>query len=672
MAYQFKNITINKLTVIGAGNIGPDICLHFAKVFHNNNVELVLVDISDAALASAKTRLDKKIDRGEKTAAFSQNMAKAMKDSIRYTNDYNEIKGSEIVMEAATEDELIKDKIFKQVEALCNQDTLLLSNSSHMEPEVIYKNIGDQSRCFVTHYFFPAERNPIVEIVPGEKTSAERTETLLDFYEQIGKIPIKVKSSFGFAVDPIFEGLCQTALYCLEQGLGTVKEIDAVAVKTLGLGVGPFTALNLTGGNPITDHGLDEMHDKLISWFRSPEVLKKALRDGSNWETAERGEKVEVPQEKEEWISQQFLGAYFALCSYILDKGICEINDLNMACEIALVVNAPFSFMNEMGIDNARAVVQEFCESHNGFPFPASLDAAVESGGWPLSNIIRKKIDDVAILVIRRPNVLNALNRAVMQSLRNHLEKIENNPELIGTVITGYGNKAFVSGADIDELAACTTAAEASAIASHFQEVTLFIENLNKPVVCALNGLAFGGGNELALACTARLCRKGLPVLVCQPEVNLGIIPGGGGTQRLPRLIGIEAAAEILRTGRVVSAKEAVESGLVEKAVEGDLIGEAVAYVKDIVNKKVQTIPILREPLVNTDQITELELGHLSRKIDEIITRAIHEGAGLTLEQGLELEARLFGECVETEDMKIGMENFLKNGPKVKAEFIHQ
>jgi enoyl-CoA hydratase/3-hydroxyacyl-CoA dehydrogenase len=672
MAYQYKGITVNKLSVIGAGNIGPDIGLHFAKIFHNNNVELVLVDISDAALALAKTRLDKKIDRGEKTGAFSQNMAKAMKDSIRYTNDYNEIKGSEIVMEAATEDELIKDKIFKQVEALCDQDTLLLSNSSHMEPEVIYKNIGDQSRCFVTHYFFPAERNPIVEIVPGKKTSAELTDTLLGFYEEIGKVPIKVKSSFGFAVDPIFEGLCQTALYCLEQGLGTVKEIDAVAVKTLGLGVGPYTALNLTGGNPITDHGLDEMHDKLMPWFKSPEVLKKALRDGSNWEAAERGEKVEVPQEKEERISQQFLGAYFALCSHILDQGICEINDLNMACEIALVVKAPFSYMNELGIDKARDVVREFCESHDGFPLPASLDAAVDEGGWSLSDIVRKTIDSVAILTIRRPKVLNALNKDVMQALRHHLEVIENDTDLIGTVITGFGNKAFVSGADIDELAACNTAAEASAIARHFQEVTLFIETLKKPVVCALNGLAFGGGNELALACTARLCRKGLPALVCQPEVNLGIIPGGGGTQRLPRLIGLQAASVILRTGRMISADEAVESGLVDKAVEGDLICEAVAYVKDIVSNEVQIKTIPTDPLVISDQIAELDIGHLSRKIDEILMRAINEGVGLTLEQGLELEASLFGECVETEDMKIGMKNFLHNGPKVKADFIHQ
>jgi enoyl-CoA hydratase/carnithine racemase len=328
--------------------------------------------------------------------------------------------------------------------------------------------------------------------------------------------------------------------------------------------------------------------------------------------------------------------------------------------------------MNRMGIDKARDVVREFCESHNDFPFPTSLDTALENGGWQLSDIVRKTIDNVAVLVIRRPKVLNALNSAVMQALRNHLEVIENDPNLIGTVITGYGNKAFVSGADIDELAACDTAKEASAISRQFQEATLFIENLAKPVVCAMNGLAFGGGNELALSCTARICRKGLPVLVSQPEVNLGIIPGGGGTQRLPRLIGLKTASEILRTGRTVSSEEAVELGLVNMAAEGDLICEAVSYVKAIVSNKVQNKPIAKEPLNISDQIPDLEIGHHSRKIDGILTRAIIEGLGLSLEQGLELEARLLGECMETEDMKIGMDNFLKNGPKVKAEFIHQ
>ena len=168
-----------------------------------------------------------------------------------------------------------------------------------MRPEIIFQNIDNKKRCLVTHYFFPAERNPVVEIIPGKETSKNITNTLVGFYEAIGKVPVKVKSSYGYAVDPVFEGLCQTAIYCLEKGYGTVKEIDAAAKKSLGLGVGPFTALTLTGGNPITNHGLNEMNRELMPWFRSPKALQDAVENNTPWGIAKPDEKVAISPEKE-------------------------------------------------------------------------------------------------------------------------------------------------------------------------------------------------------------------------------------------------------------------------------------------------------------------------------------------------------------------------------------
>ena len=240
MAYQFKNLKINKLSVIGAGQIGPDICLHFAKVFAKDKVDFVLIDISPEALSNAKSKIEKKISKGVETGAFKLDDAERMRTSITYSSDYSLIKGSEIVLEAATEDGRIKDIIFKQVEALTDDSCLFLSNSSHMTPEVIFRNISNKKRCLVTHYFFPADRNPVVEVVPGKETSTQITSDLLGFYEAIGKVPIEVKSSYGYAIDPIFEGLCELAILCLEKGYGSVKEIDKIAQTTLQQGVGPF------------------------------------------------------------------------------------------------------------------------------------------------------------------------------------------------------------------------------------------------------------------------------------------------------------------------------------------------------------------------------------------------------------------------------------------------
>jgi enoyl-CoA hydratase/3-hydroxyacyl-CoA dehydrogenase len=367
MSYNYKNLFISKLSIIGAGQIGPDICLHFSKVFSKYNVELVLVDIAEEALTGAKARIEKKIQKGVDTGAFKPAMAETMTKSITYTTDYQDIAGSEIVLEAATEDEKIKNIIFGQVEATCDEQCLFLSNSSHMRPEVIFQNMKNQSRCLVTHYFFPAERNPVVEIVPGKETDPAIAATLMGFYEAIGKVPIKVKSSYGYAIDPIFEGLCQTAILCLEKGYGTVKEIDAVAQKSLGLGIGPFTALALTGGNPITNHGLDEMNHELMPWFRSPKTLQDSVENNTPWDLAKRGEKIEISPERVAVLEKQFLGAYFSLSSYIIDIGICSIHDLNMACEIALVIQAPFTLMNKIGLDNALEVVRNFVQNTLNF-----------------------------------------------------------------------------------------------------------------------------------------------------------------------------------------------------------------------------------------------------------------------------------------------------------------
>lgn len=672
MSFNFKTLNITKISVIGAGQIGPDIALHFAKTLSKYGVSVINLDISPEALEKAKAKAHKKIQKGAEAGAFKPEQAEQIKNALVFSSDYENVRGSQIVVEAATEDENIKDKIFRNVELLTDDNCVYFSNSSHMQPEVIFRNIKNKSRCLVAHYFFPAEINPIVELVPGKETNAALLDLLLGFYESLGKIPIKVKSSYGYAIDPIFEGICQTAIMCLEKGWGNEKEIDAAAVKALGLGVGPFTALNLTGGNPITAHGLDEMGKLLMPWFKTPRILHEKNNNKEAWNTAQRGEKVELSPEKETKLVKEFQGAFFGLASYILNTGIVDINDLNMACETALVIKPPFSLMNKTGIDKAYSLVEDFCTAHTTFHFPYILEKAKAEGGFKLKDIVVSRQDDVLIITIRRPKVLNALNLEVLNQIKNELEEVKNDSTLKAAVITGFGTKAFVSGADLNMIAGLKTPEDGYNNSHTFQSVVDYVENYPKPIVCAMNGFAFGGGNELAMACTARICKKGLPVLICQPEVNLGFIPGAGGTQRLPRIVGVEKAAEILRTARTVSAKEAAEIGLVYKETDGNLLEEAITLAKQIAAGEVKVKTISKEPISKNGNPQSLEIGNLSKKIDEILVKAIYEGSRMSLKEGLDLESRMFGECLLTEDMKIGLENFKTNGPKVKANFIHK
>ena len=276
---------------------------------------------------------------------------------------------------------------------------------------------------------------------------------LMSFYEEIGKVPIKVGSRYGYAMDPIFEGLFHAAALCVEEGLGTVKEVDSVARKVLKQGVGPFTAMNLTGGNPLTFVGLQHYTEKLYPWFTPTKLMSDLMEKGEAWETAKRGEKVEVADAAAK-IRDRMLGAYFGIVGEILDSGISNVADLEMGVQTALVTKPPFEYMNEIGVEESLKLVEAYAADHKGFPVPECIRAQASKGAWEVPFVIRTDHDDIAVLTIRRPAVLNALNKDVFEQLGAHVERIGSEDGVAGAVITGFGRKAFVSGADIGMLAA--------------------------------------------------------------------------------------------------------------------------------------------------------------------------------------------------------------------------
>ncbi len=672
MALDVFGRTIHKVGIVGSGNIGPDIALYFSKVLHTHEVPIVVVDIAKSALRSGEVRVKGKIGRGVKTRTFKQDEADAILANISWTTDYSQLSGADLVIEAATEDKSIKQKIFSELEKTCPETAIFASNSSHMEPEVIFEHAKNKQRCLVIHYFFPAERSIIVEIVPGRETSPEISDFLMKFYEQIGKAPIQVKSRFGYAIDPIFEGIFLSAVLMVEKGVGTVKQVDTMVQKALGLGVGPFTAMNLTGGNPIVQHGAAEMHEKIMPWFHSPNLLENQIQFGKPWETSFVADDVAFNENVFQEVSNQIKGTYFGLVCEILDSGISSVGDLEMAVESALVVNPPFQMMNQMGVDKALELVKNYAEEWPGFKVPDVLVEQAESGKpWHIPMVFREDKDDIAVVTIRRPRTLNALNGEVMNQLHATFSEIKKDDRIKGAVLTGFGIKAFVSGADIQMLAGIKSPEEGEKVSRQGQETLNFIENLGKPVICAMNGLAFGGGNELAMACTARIVKKGLRVFAGQPEPKLGIIPGYGGSQRFPRIVGLSQAWPILRSGNPISSEEALRIGLVSEEVEGDIRDAGISFAKRVISGDVDVKPIQKGPIDIPDSLPEVDIGPLSRKTDEILKKAILEGGKLTLEEGLKHEARMFGECVRTKDMRIGMGNFMKFGPKKEAKFAH-
>jgi len=656
MALSLFGRTLSRVGIVGSGNIGPDIALYFARVLLPYGVPVVLNDVLQEALDRGRQRIARKLQKAEESGVFKAAEVEAVEKNVTFTLDKSLLVGCDLVIEAATERLEVKQQIFQELERIVAPQAILASNSSHLTPEEVFERARRPERTVIHHFFFPAERNPLVEIVPGPRTAV--TEWCLRFYEAVGKVPIRVGSRYGFAVNPIFEGLFLAAVQLVEQGI-PLGIVDAIACRVLGMGAGPFAVMNLTGGNPLTQTGLRHYHEKIMPWFRSPELLDQMVDLKHDWRTIEKGDTVSYSTAMSETVSRQMTAAFFGLSCEVLESGIVNLGDLDTGVEIGLAMKPPFTLMNDLGPDKVRELVTAYAAANPGFKVPARF------GPWEIPYVFRKDRDGVAVLTVKRPRVLNALNREVYRQLDAHLEAIARDPKVVGAVLTGFGTRAFVSGADVGMLVSVKSPEEARKLSWESNQIMLRLEGLGKPVVCALNGLSLGGGSELALACTARVARRGLASAFGQPEVKLGIIPGAGGTQRLPRLIDFAAAWKTLRTGGTISGEEALRLGLLLEEVEPDrLVDRAVQLARTL---KPEPLPPPRVPAT----LPEVDLRGLSRKVDEILRKAILQGAAMPLPEALAFESQCFGEVFATRDRQIGLDNFVRTGLKQPASFVH-
>ena len=257
-----------------------------------------------------------------------------------------------------------------------------------------------------------------------------------------------------------------------------------------------------------------------------------------------------------------------------------------------------------------------------------------------LENVLYEKKGPVAYVTINRPKVLNALNAKTISELRSAFKDARDDSEVRGVIFTGAGDKAFAAGADISEMANDTPlSAEQKTRAG--QALTELIENLGKPVIAAVNGFALGGGCELSLASTIRVAAESAKF--GQPEVKIGVMPGYGGTQRLPRLVGKGRALQLILSGEIIDAQEAYRIGLVNEVVPA---AGLLARAEAILDKFMSNAPV-----------------GVKFSIE-----AVNRGLDTSLADGLLLEASLFAICAGTEDKKEGTSAFLaKRAPKFQG-----
>ncbi len=576
--------------------------------------------------------------------------------NIEYTTDYNKIKNCDLVIEAATENLEIKKKILSQVESLVREDTIITSNTSGILARQIFSHLKHPERTTNTHFFEPAWRGMGVEVINWELVDKKVVDWLLWFFAQAGKAPIVSQDVYSFVLNRLFETWGSETAWMLERA--TSKEIDYVCEEFLH--AGPFGIMT----NPLTYASQTRRMAE-----RPVYAPSKLLLSVEKWAYNRPGTKVDVDPEVAEWIRTRFLGCVFSQAFDIVDRNIGTNTDLNFGSVIALGYRkGVFDIMVDLGAEKVASIMQKFDAERPGFPKP---EKPIEQYFDFTRDILADRMDGVVILTIRRPQAANALSDHTCNEILAELQKGEADPSVKGFVITGYGARAFCAGADIGGFVATFDSHEkGEALSRGNSKVLEYMDKMNKPVVAALNGLAMGGGTELAMRCHSVVAME--KAFLQLPEITLGMIPGMGGVvipyRKWPHAA--EKFHAMIGKSERMTVQEAAEIGIVKKIVKTfpELIDAAVAEIDRLQGNipRIADGPVKIPPFVVPEAPMAGDLP-LSKEVLGIIGRTINKAAeAKTLAEALEIAYVAAGDVSCAKDCKEGVRAFLE---KRKPEF---
>lgn len=650
--------------VIGSGSIGPDLAYGFlSSLAAGEGGKVYLLDIKKEALDAGVKRIEGYIGKALARGRMSQKAAEATRAALIPTMEIKDLAGCDYVLEAATEDLKIKKVILRNLEQVVRPDCLIGFATSAIPRAWIAAEALHPERCFVNHPFYPAWRALPIEVV-SSGTDARYSTKMLDILQKLGKVPISTADVVAFAADDVFSNYIVEAVRIVEDGIATPPQVDAIVNDAIG-GGGPLNVMDLTNGNVLVVHIQELMQGVGGDWFAPPELLRKKGTD--RWRNPKAAEDASYTEAQAKQVMDRILAVLLGRAYAVAENGVCEPSDLNWLLRMSLGFNdGTLDLGKKLGADEAARLCLSYQKAHPGFPVPKCV--AEKKLPEYLRDVNVHHDGGIAVVTVRRPESKNALCMQTVQELKKAFETLDADPAIQGIVFTGFGGA--LSGADINEFTSLKTREEAEVMCSKSFPVQKFMANMKKPIVAAVDGPVMGGGAEMCMCCHARVVGPNL--MLAQPEVNLGIIPGYGATQRLPRLIGVEKALELLRTARTVGAKEACALGWATGEPVADPVRAAKDLIKEHVAGKVKLATVDPAPIAVPAPIPNVDLGHRSLLIDKILVNAVKEGLRLPLDQGLVVEAKAFAVAQDTVDADIGIKNFIQNGPRTPAAFMHE
>jgi enoyl-CoA hydratase/3-hydroxyacyl-CoA dehydrogenase len=571
MAIVWDNLEKDKLTigVVGAGNMGSGI----AQKYATEGFRTIVVDTDEAAVERGRARVTTTLNEGVERKIFKPEQRDAILARMTFTADKRALKDAALVVEAIFEDKSVKQKLFAELDQICDRETILGTNTSSFFVDDVAETVKHKDRVVGLHYFYHPAKNRLVEVIAGKSTSDVAVKRAWALQELSGKTPIHSGDAPGFIVNRYFVPWLNESMRIVAEGLADIATVEAAAKKAFGVGMGPFELMNVTGV-PITLHAATTLGAQLGAFYAPCDLIRPVVEKGAQWPLTGNPDASKI-----DTIAERLLGVVFQIATRIVfDERVCSLEDCDLGARVGLRwPKGPFELMNEMGTARALSLVAAISKRYTDVAVPAAL-AELGAKNTPFDiRVVRTRTEGgVGFLTIDRPDAMNALSELVFTQIDESFQKLENDASVKGIVIEGRG-KAFVAGADVRYFVEQIEANDVPRIvryASGGQDIFRRIDRSKKTVVCKLHGLSLGGGSELALACDYIVASpKGSMGF---PETGIGIYPGLGGTQRTARRVGVPLARWLVLSGTVVDAKGAKALGLLDEVVNESELESAV------------------------------------------------------------------------------------------------
>ncbi len=548
-------IKLSHIGIVGAGTMGAALAQKFAQ----EGLAVVLVDREERflqrGLDSIKTTLQEGVDR----RLFTDEQATAIAARISPTASFTDLAPCQLVIEAVFEDREVKQGVLEQISAVVTGEALIATNTSSFSVTELAAAVDSPHRFLGLHFFYHAAKNRLVELVRGRDTDEQVFNDAWGIMQRCGKDPIVSADAHGFVVNRFFVPWLNEAVRLADEGVAGRGTIDALACEAFRCGMGPFALMNATGV-PIALHAQRTLHEAYGEFYEPAAGLATQVERGEQWPIPPPGEADATTRTK---IVDRLLGVVLLVSGQLLDEQVCGAGELHRGARIGLRWGkSPLDQYRKLGEERVRKLASGVADSWR-LPMPVSFSRE----HWQANLITVSTSGAVGTITVNRPEALNALNPEVVDQLGAAFDGLAASENIATIIITGSG-KAFVAGADIGFFIGHIqrgTIDQIVGFTRRGQQLLQRIDDCPQTVIAVVNGLALGGGLELALAADRIVALPGARLAF--PETGIGIYPGLGGTQRTRQRVGPGLAKYLIYSGRMLSAHQAYEIGLVDQVV---------------------------------------------------------------------------------------------------------